>query len=301
MLLIDSIHPMIFALSATICFSYSSTIFTEFSRSVAPDWMNAFKAVVALVLFLITLLTFNLWITPTTQSLGFLLISGLIGLMIGDMFMLQAMKELGASRMLMIFGLQPFFLGLAGKYFFGQNFSFYNFLGVLMMLGCLYTISFENYKKSGSWQLIGLTHGLLAIILDGIGIILTRQSFESTQGITPIQVNFIRCIGACLGFLIYHLFINKLTLIKTFKQLPKPKKIKLLIGSIGGTYLSLMLYLTAISKGQLSVVSSVTITGPMFAQIFECVQYRKLPSKLIFISFMFFVAGFWIFTFKAQS
>lgn len=299
--IIDSVPPLFFALGATLCFSYSSTIFTEFSRSINPQWMNAFKAIVALILFSFTVIFFNLWTPPTLLSLNVLLVSGLLGLMIGDMYMLKAMKELGASRMLMIFGLQPFFLGLAGSYFFGQIFSIYNLIGVLFMLGCLYTISFENYKKSGSWQLIGLTHGLLAILLDGIGIILTRQGFESTTGITPIQVNLIRCFGACLGFLVYHFSVQKIPIINTFKNLPKGKKLKLLVGSAGGTYLSLMLYLTAVSKGQLSVVSSVTVTGPMFAQVFECIQQRKLPNKLVFLSFIFFAAGFWVFAFKTKS
>ncbi len=299
--IINSVPPLFFALAATISFSYSSTIFTEFSRSVTPEWMNAFKAIVACILFFITVLIFTLWIPPSIASISAFMGSGLLGLMIGDMFMLHAMKELGASRMLMIFGLQPFFLGVAASIFFNQAFSFYNFLGVLCMLGCLYSISFENYKKSGSWQLRGLTFGLIAVVLDGIGIILTRYGFESTAGISSIQVNLIRCVGACLGFLIYHLFVHEFKIAKTFQALPKNKKIKLLVGSIGGTYLSLMLYLTAVSRGELSVVSSVTVTGPMFAQFFECVANRKLPNKLVFLAFLFFATGFWIFAFKAKT
>ena len=262
-----TIPPLFWALAATICFSYSSTIFTEFSRSITPQWMNAFKATVALVLFGSTCLIFNIWLPPNTNTVILLLLSGLLGLMIGDMYMLQAMKELGAARMLMIFGLQPFFLGISAKYLFQQHFSAWNFLGVIMMLGCLYTISFESYRKNGSWQIKGLTFGLIAVILDGLGILLTRTGFESTQGITSLQVNLIRCTGACLGFYFYHLFIQKIPLKPIFSELTLPKKTKLLIGSIGGTYLSLMLYLTAISKGQLSVVSSVTVTGPMFTQL----------------------------------
>jgi uncharacterized membrane protein len=101
--------------------------------------------------------------------------------------------------------------------------------------------------------------------------------------------------------LVYHFSVHKIPIIQTFKQLPKTKKFKLLLGSAGGTYLSLMLYLTAVSKGQLSVISSVTVTGPMFAQVFECIQQRKLPNKLVFLSFIFFAAGFWVFAFKTKS
>lgn len=298
---LNGIHPLFFALGATLCFSYASTIFTEFSRSVSPEWMNAFKAVVALILFGITLASFNLWISPSSTSVYVLLGSGLLGLMIGDMYMLKAMKELGASRMLMIFGMQPFFLGMAEKFLFGKDFPAINFLGGALMLGCLYTISFENYKKSGSWQIIGLTYGIIAVLLDATGLLLTKHGFNSTAEISSIQVNALRCLGACLGFLVYHFSVKRLPLISTFKNLTQKKKIKLLIGSAGGTYLSLMLYLQAINKGLMVQVSSITITGPMFAQLFECIQHRKLPSRLIMLAFALFTGGFYIFIFYGKG
>ena len=205
--MIDKVNPLYFALSATLCFSYASTIFTEFARKVSPLWMNAFKAFVALIAFVITLFSFQLWSTPTPITIIALLASGCIGLMVGDIFMLRAMAELGASRMLMIFGLQPFFLGIGGYFLFNQSFSLLNLVGLIFMSLCLYTISLENYKRSGTWQFNGLFAGLIAILLDAIGIFLTRFSFEKSQGISPIEVNAIRCIGAILGFFFIYFFI----------------------------------------------------------------------------------------------
>jgi drug/metabolite transporter (DMT)-like permease len=262
--------------------------------------MNSFKAFVALAAFWITILLMNNWVQPDIRSIIAFISSGCIGLMIGDIFMLHAMKDLGASRMLMIFGLQPFFLGISSYYLFGQAFSMMNFVGVIFMLCCLYTISLESYKKSGSWQLRGMFLGLIAILLDAIGILLTKYGFNSSPGILSPQVNGIRCLGAVLGFFIINYFYypkDKQVHFKAeWKPLSKNEKIKLLIGSIGGTYFSLMLYLTAVSKGQLSVISSVSVTGPMFAGIFECVRDRKFPSLYLFAAFIFFIGGFIIFS-----
>lgn len=296
----ENIPPFFYALGATLCFSYSSIIFTEFSRKTSPFWMNTFKAFIALIAFWITVFLFNSWVTISPQAIFSLISSGLIGLMIGDIFMLHAMKDLGASRMLMIFGLQPFFLGIGGYFLFGQYFSLLKFAGVVFMLCCLYTISLESYKKSGSWQLRGMILGLVAILLDAAGVFMTKFGFESTPGISSSQVNAIRCVGAILGFLILNLFYykkeEKITLNPTWKALTRSEKIRIVSGSIGGTYFSLMLYLTAVSKGQLSVVSSVTATGPMFAGIFECVRSKKWPSVYLFIAFIFFICGFVIFS-----
>lgn len=257
--------------------------------------MNAFKAVVALIAFGLTLLITQTWITPSGFSWLALLLSGLLGLMIGDTYMLKAMAELGASRMLMIFGLQPFLLGLGAYFLFSQNITAMHFLGVALMLGCLFTFSLENYKKSGKWQLLGLLHALIAVLLDATGVLLTRMSFENTPQLPPLEANFIRCVGACFGFLIVHLFFQKLSLITTFQKQASKDRIKIMVGSIGGTYLSLFLYLTAVSKGNLSVVSAVTVTGPMFAALFESLIHKQVPSRYTIVAFLFFALGFWIF------
>jgi drug/metabolite transporter (DMT)-like permease len=296
----ENIPPIFYALGATLCFAYSSTIFTEFARKVSPFWMNSFKAFIALIAFWITVVLFQSWTPINLPTLIALISSGFIGLMIGDIFMLHAMKELGASRMLMIFGLQPFFLGLGGFYFFNQQFSALSFAGILLMLCCLYVISLESYKKSGSWQIRGMIFGLIAILFDAIGILMTRYGFETTAGITSPQVNAIRCIGAVAGFFVINIFYYKkpdqISPNPTWKSFTRNEKWRLVLGSLGGTYFSLMLYLTAVSKGQLSVISSVSVTGPMFAGLFECLKSKRLPSPYLVVAFIFFISGFLLFS-----
>lgn len=298
--MLTEIPPLFYALGATLCFAYSSTIFTEFARKVTPFWMNSFKAFVALFAFWLSVYFLKHWTTPDPKTLIALLSSGCIGLMIGDIFMLHAMKDLGASRMLMIFGLQPFVLGVAGYYLFAQKFSMLNFVGVFLMLCCLYTISLESYKKSGHWQLRGMILGLVAILLDAVGVLMTRYGFDSTPGISSTQVNAIRCVGAVVGFIFINAFYQKkserVVFRPVWKTFTKHEKIRVTLAALGGTYCSLMLYLIAVSKGQLSVVSSVTVTGPMFASLFECARARRWPSLYLFVALAFFVGGFIIFS-----
>ena len=296
-----NIPPLFYALGATLCFAYSSTIFTEFARKVSPIWMNSFKAFVALVAFWISIAAFGSWVTPDPKTVLALLSSGCIGLMIGDIFMLQAMKDLGASRMLMIFGLQPFVLGVASFFLFGQKFSVMNFVGVLLMLGCLYTISLESYKRNGHWQLRGMLWGGVAILLDAAGVLMTRYGFDNTPGVSSMQVNAIRCVGAVLGFFAINAFYlkkqDRVVFAPVWKTFSKKEKWRVFIAALGGTYFSLMLYLTAVSKGQLSVISSVTVTGPMFASLFECVRTRRWPNAYLVIALAFFAGGFVVFSF----
>ena len=293
--MLQNIPPLFLALTATLFFSFATIIFTEFSRKVSPLWMNAFKAFVALIAFWITLFFLHHWITPDFKTTIALLGSGCIGLMIADIFMLKAMVDLGASRTLMIFGLQPFFLGIGGFFLFTQKFSALNFLGVALMLACLYTISLEHYKKNGHWHVQGLLFGLIAIFLDAIGVLFTRFGFDHTPGISPIEVNAIRCSGAIIGFILIYFFKEKIQFRPIWKSFTSIEKMRILLGSLAGTYLSLLLYLTAVSRGKLGVISAVTVTGPMFAGLFECFRSKKWPTAYLLIALIFFGGGFVIF------
>ena len=293
--MLNTIPPILLAFTSTLFFSFSTIIFTEFSRKASPLWMNVFKAFVALAAFWITLLFVGGWITPDFKTLMALLSSGCIGLMIADIFMLGAMVDLGPSRTLMIYGLQPFFLGLGGYFLFHQKFSMLNFLGVILMLLCLYTISLEHYKKNGHWQSRGLILGFIAIVFDSAGVLLTRYGFDSAPGISSIEVNALRCSGAVIGFFFIYFFKEKIEFKPVWKKFSNTERTRLILGSIGGTYISLLLYLAAVSRGKLGIISSVTVTGPMFAGLFECFWTKKWPSLYLVTAFLFFVAGFFIF------
>jgi drug/metabolite transporter (DMT)-like permease len=292
-------NPLLIALAAVMCFATASTFFAHFSKSISPIFMNTFKAVAALIAFGATALILGQFNFPETRVTFALLASGFLGLMIGDFFMLKAMTELGAARMLMIFGLQPFLLGIGAYVFFNQNVSPLSVLGVMAMILCLFTLSLERFKSTGHWQVRGLIHGLVAILLDAIGVLLTRWSFDhgivAGLPITSIQVNFIRCLGAVAGFGLYHVFVARIQIVRPFLRQTRWDRAKIILASLGGTYFSLMLYLTAISKGTLSTVSAVTITGPLFAALIECIVKKSWPSWYLLIAFTFFALGFGIF------
>ena len=91
----------------------------------------------------------------------------------------------------------------------------------MFMTLCLFTISLEYFKKSGTWQLDGLIAGLFAIILDAVGIFLTRYGFENSKGISAIEVNAIRCVGALIGFFLIYFFKEKISFTPTWRRLSK--------------------------------------------------------------------------------
>ncbi len=286
--------PVVYALGSNLFFATASIVFAEFSKKNSTLWMNSFKAVIATAAFALTVTVAQLWMIPAPASSLLLLLSGAIGLMVGDMFLLKAFTLIGPSRTLMIFGFQPIILGLSSLFLFNQGFPLYRLFAVVCMILCLFTFSLENYRKNKHWQMGGLLAGLMGVLLDACGILMTRQAFEMTPEMSPILGNWIRCMGALFGFALVHFFYRRIHFKRDLIKWPKKTQTKIILASLAGTYFSLMLYLTALKSGHLASISAIAITSPTFAALFECIKNKRWPTKYLLTGLVFFITGFLI-------
>lgn len=287
-------ESLYWALAANIVFAASSASFAEFSRVLSPMFVNLYKALWALIAFSLFCALAVSWTPVASSSALAFIISGAVGLMIGDYFMLRSMAELGAARMLMIFGIEPFLLALGGYLLLQQKMYTSQFLGVVSMIVCLFLFSLEKFKATGHWSAKGILFGVIAIILDASGLLLTRYAFDQTAGLHVAQANLIRCMGALIAFIFSHFFFQRISIAKELRTLSRKDQVKVTVASISGTFISLFLYLTAVSKGNLAQVSSIAVTGPLFAAIYEHVRDRRWPTVHFVTALLFFLCGFYL-------
>lgn len=282
-----------FALGSNISFAAASTIYAEYSRKVSPFWMNFHKALVAWLCFLLAAFVLQVFTPIQNGTLLALLVSGLIGLCIGDLFLLKGFAELGAGRTLMLFGFQPFILGLVDLVVFRQALPLQMILGVVFLVGCVFVFSLESLRLHGHWGLIGLANAILGILLDAGGLVLTRWSFQGDSELSPFYANFIRTFGALAGFGILALLPKyRGSFFKPFFALPNRERWIVSIGSAVGTFISLSFYLHAVQIGPLAMVSAIAGTSPLVASLFECLRGRRPLTWQLFVGSALFIAGF---------
>lgn len=280
-----------YALLSTSLFGFSSLIFTEYTRKISSIWMNCVKAGVAMIAALIVVSLFYQWNPVSTKSVGLFMFSGIIGLTLADILLLNSFKRLGPGRALVLFGFHPLTLGIASYLVLGQEVSTSKFYAIIFLVGCLVVFSYEKFKTDGHWEIKGLLLALSAVLMDATGLLITRIGFDISPQVTPLEGHFYRCSGSSLGFLFIQL-ISPFGLLKNFQSLPKKTRWVPLAGGLLGTFFSLWAYFIAIQKGNLASVTAVAITSPFIATIFECAYYRKKPSIYLMVAFVFFVCGF---------
>jgi drug/metabolite transporter (DMT)-like permease len=298
--------PYILTLGAALCFSSASLIFAQFSRRLSVLWVNTVKALVAAALLIPTIAFLYATgmtpiVAPDLTSLGLLLLSGALGLGIGDLFLLDAYTRLGVSRTLILYGFQPIGLGLVAALFLGQAFPLGKLIAVLFLITCLFIFSLERYKESGHWEIKGLLNALIGVSLDSTGVFISRLAFDHSPELHPLEGHFIRCLGALSCYAAISLYYKsrgepqrRIRLMEYWRSLEPTARRWILLGCFGGTYLSLCLYLTAVRIGHLGSITAVGITGPMFAALLEAVMHKKRPSAYLAAAFGAFVIGFGI-------
>jgi drug/metabolite transporter (DMT)-like permease len=255
-------------------------------------WMNAFKAVVATLCFFIALLVskdFSHW--PDPKSLMAFFISGLVGLNIGDVYLMKAFTRIGPARTLIIFSFQPIILGFFAYVLFAQELELNKMIAIGFMIACVFTMAYEKFKQEGHWELLGPLYAVLGVLFDSCGILLTRYAFNSDPQVTTTEGNFYRCIGAITGFVIMSQ-MKPFRLVSTFKSFSKKSKMIVALAALLGTFISLSLYLNAVRYGALAAVSAIVGTGPIFAALFEAIANRKWPSKYLCLALALFGVGF---------
>lgn len=282
--------PLYYALAGTICFSSSSMVFALYSKKISALWMNSFKAIICFISLIIAL-TFSVgWVVPPSSYMAMLFLSGFLGLYLADLLLLGAYTKLGPARTLVLFGFQPLLIGIASHYFFGQDFSPQKLVAIFFLISCAGVFSLEKFKEHGHWEFSGLCLALFAILLDGIGVIITRYVFNNNPELHVLQGNFYRTVGAVVGFGIIN-FWKPIHLWGSFNTISHKGKIMVLTASFAGTFLSLLFYLTAVKNGHLASIGAVGLSGPMFATILESIIDKKRPSLYLIFAFILFLIG----------
>ncbi|MBA2404953.1 MAG: EamA family transporter, partial [Bdellovibrionales bacterium] len=198
----NSLEVYALGIGANLAFSTASMVFSIYAKRFSSMWINQVKVLVAIFCFALAMLVSQKMVSIGTYPFLLLLLSGLSGLCIGDIFLFRAFATLGAGRSLVLYSFQPLMLGIYGYFFLSQLFTLNQTLAVICMIICIFIFMLERNHSTGSWDMKSFTWAFLGITLDAFGVMLTRSAYELEPSLETFQVNVIRCLGALIGFLL---------------------------------------------------------------------------------------------------
>ena len=255
------------ALATSLSFSFGSTMFTFAGKRIGPPIVNRVRLVIAAIFLSVTHLISLGTLFPidaTPERWFWLSLSGIIGLVLGDMFLFQAFVLIGPRLTMLMMSLAPIFAALEAWIFLGESLSSGQIFGISLTMAGIGWVVMDGNSKSGDAHVYGrgILLGLGAAIGQATGLVLAKNGLG--EGFSPISANLIRIIAATIVLWGFTFFQHKIK--ETFYVLQKDPKgvLYIIAGAFSGPFLGVSLSLFAIQRVEVGVASTLTSLPPIF-------------------------------------
>ena len=136
-------------LLAAICWSIAVIIFKSASKELSPFFIVSLKNTIALFCFIISFLIFDIsiWQNNFTNIDYFkIIISGCLGMGIGDILFIYALSQIGANRVAIINCFEPGVIYFFSIMMLGTILTLQQFIGLIIVILSILIISYEKYN-----------------------------------------------------------------------------------------------------------------------------------------------------------
>ncbi|MFN8565318.1 MAG: DMT family transporter [Anaerolineae bacterium] len=123
------------ALGTSLCFAFGSTLFTLAGREIGAQRVNRVRLLLAaLLIALVHWLTFGrlLPAAASPDSVAWLAISGIVGLVLGDICLMQAFVLIGPRLSMLMMALAPMFSTVIAWLFLSEALDTQTVIGILL-------------------------------------------------------------------------------------------------------------------------------------------------------------------------
>ena len=258
------------ALLTAVCWTVTAMAFESAGKRVGALSLNLIRLVIGLVFLSIynTIVNGEFFPTATNYQWFWLALSGLIGFVLGDLFLFRAFIMIGARISMLVMAMVPPIAALIGWITLGEKLSGIEFLGMgITLSGIVLVMSSKleiNKGPLGKSLKIGplLLGSLLALggaVGQAAGLVLSKKGM---QDMDPFSATQIRIMTGLVGFAIV------ITIFKRWKHLfgalKDLKAMKFMtLGSFTGPFLGVSLSLLAVQHTDTGVAATLMALTPV--------------------------------------
>ncbi|MCS6959776.1 MAG: DMT family transporter [Pseudanabaenaceae cyanobacterium SKYGB_i_bin29] len=277
MTFLGDLRGQLAALSAAFLWAAVSIYYTRLGKQLSPLVLNLAKGIVALFLFAVTIVgrQESPPVVPWETWL-FLALSGIAGIGIGDTAFFASLNAWGARRTLLMDSLSPGMTTVLSWLFLQEQLGTKHLLGIALAISGVAIVVGDRSagKVDQTDQLRGLGYGLLFVLAQAIGVILSRAALAGSA-ISPLWSTTTRLTAGVAVLLVW----------TVVQQSAKPKWDRETVGGVVvaaffSTYLGIWLQQTALKFAPAPIAQSLSSMGPVFILLIgwclgETVNYRS--------------------------
>jgi len=270
------------ALLAAFSWSIASLISTDIIRNIGSLNFNRLRLIFVSLMLVSYAYYQNTWDTINVEYLNLIILSGIVGIFIGDTFLFIALKRIGPRRNNILFSLAAPFTVVLNIIILQQKMTNLEILGcILVFFGVVVAIAYGNNKKNKHrWELIegsikfGIVMAISAALCQSIGLIIIKPILN--QGADPIAAAAIRTTIS--AFLLSFTFVSSFNKVSSSLFFNPIIILKIILSGFLGMALGMSLLLISLQKADAGIVATLSSTGPIMILFILWIYTKKIPA-----------------------
>ena len=288
-------------ISIGVAFSWTATaLLSEFgSKRLGNLTLNVLRMALALVFSLILFFGATGSVMPagaSAEAAGWMLLSGLVGYVIGDFCLFQCYIIIGSRYGQLFMTLAPLSAALMAWVTLGQQMTMMSILAMMVTLtgiGISVLGRGEHHRVSLKLPLNGVLFAVGAAMCQGIGLVLSKigmdhyeVSASMPEWLVPFSANFYRCVAGIIGFSVLMVLRGEVHSLREAVHDRKGLSVALattIFGPFVGVGFSLMAvqYTAAGIASTLMAMTPIIIILPSYWLFHEKITWRAVLGALI--------------------
>tara|TARA_Y100001968_G_C19451262_1_gene768817 strand:- start:2048 stop:2917 length:870 start_codon:yes stop_codon:yes gene_type:complete len=271
------------ALGAAFSWTYACFIWKEQTKYLSIIEINLIKNLIAFFIFSPLLIRFNIF--SDLRNIAILLLSGVIGIALGDSLYIAALKRIGTRKTLTIEAMSPVIANILGSVFIEESISYRLWIGTFIVIISLIIIIRQRNPEDKN-KVIGIKKhkegvliAFLSVICAVFAAILSRLVLTNST-LSPFETTEIRLLGSLLA-LAPIIRIKPESLIK---NIPTQIKLKFIFGSLLGTNIGILLQQTVFKVLPIGIGWTLLSTSPLISLFFAKSEGDKINHITILMT-----------------
>ena len=289
------IYYYFLAILAALCWSVSSLISVDISRTIGGLVFNRLRLFFVSIMLILYTTAIDTWKTIELDLLNIIILSGVIGVFFGDTLLFIALQKIGPRRNNILFALAAPFTILLNIFFLKQNMTLIELIGCFtVFIGVVIAIAYgTNKENSHRWESIegslylGIIFGILAALCQAIGLIIMKPILD--LGVDPIASAAVRTSVSAI--LLSFTFMSNNKYLVSLNPITMKLVFKSIISGFLGMALGMSLLLVALQHADAGIVATLSSTSPVLVLFLIWVLTKKLPTLGAWIGTVLAIVG----------
>ena len=289
------IYYYFLAILAALCWSVSSLISVDISRTIGGLVFNRLRLFFVSIMLILYTTAIDTWKTIELDLLNIIILSGIIGVFFGDTLLFIALQKIGPRRNNILFALAAPFTILLNIFFLKQNMTLIELIGCFtVFIGVVIAIAYgTNKENSHRWESIegslylGIIFGILAALCQAIGLIIMKPILD--LGVDPIASAAVRTSVSAI--LLSFTFMSNNKYLVSLNPITMKLVFKSIISGFLGMALGMSLLLVALQHADAGIVATLSSTSPVLVLFLIWVLTKKLPTLGAWIGTVLAIVG----------